>query len=47
MLQAGGLDFCLVILQNLLDHWKKVIPEDVSILQDKLEIVCHEVRKKQ
>ena len=31
MLQAGGLDFCLIILQNLLDHWKKVSPEDVRI----------------
>ena len=30
MLQAGGLDFCLIILQNLLDHWKKVLPEEVS-----------------
>ncbi len=31
MLQAGGLDFCLALLQNLLEHWKKVAPEDVSI----------------
>ncbi len=30
MLQNTGLDFCLRILQHLLDQWRKMSPDEVS-----------------
>ena len=29
LLQSGGLEYCLALLENLLEHWKKLSPEQV------------------